>query len=141
MMSIRAGHRSNTITSLSGGNQQKVVIARWLATSPRSCCSTTRRAASTSGTKSDIYQVLTEAAADGVAVVMLSTELIELVELMDRVLVFREGELFRELPREQLREPAWWPATSGTECGRMQRRLCRPRAQRPAAFAVVLRSR
>jgi ABC-type sugar transport system ATPase subunit len=46
--------------------------------------------------------VLTDAAADGTAVVMLSTELIELIELMDRVLVFREGQLFCELGRSEL---------------------------------------
>ena len=98
-LKIRAGHRTNRITSLSGGNQQKVVIARWLATSPRVLLLNDPTRGVDVGTKTDIYHVLTRAAADGVAVVMLSTEVIELVELMDRVLVFREGELFRELPR------------------------------------------
>ena len=54
------------------------------------------------GTKRDIYRVLTDAAAQGTAIVMLSTELIELIELMDRVLVFREGQLFCELQRAEL---------------------------------------
>jgi ABC-type sugar transport system ATPase subunit len=54
------------------------------------------------GAKRDIYQILREAAADGLAVVMISTEVIELIELMDRVLVFRANELFRELRREEL---------------------------------------
>jgi ABC-type sugar transport system ATPase subunit len=54
------------------------------------------------GTKRDIYRVLTDAAAEGTAVVMLSTELIELIELMDRVLVFREGQLFCQLQRSEL---------------------------------------
>jgi ABC-type sugar transport system ATPase subunit len=101
-LKIRAGHRTNPITSLSGGNQQKVVIARWLATEPRVLLLNDPTRGVDAGTKTDIYQVLTAAAASGVAVVMLSTEVIELVELMDRVLVFREGELFRELSREQI---------------------------------------
>lgn len=99
LLNIRTGHRSNPITSLSGGTQQKVVIARWLATSPRILLLNDPTRGVDMATKSDIYRVLRDAAADGVAVVMLSTEVIELVELMDRVLVFREGELHRELNR------------------------------------------
>jgi ribose transport system ATP-binding protein len=99
LMRIRTGHRSNAITSLSGGTQQKVLIARWLATDPRVLLLNDPTRGVDMGTKSDIYEVLTGAASRGVAVVMLSTEVIELVELMDRVLVFREGELHRELHR------------------------------------------
>jgi len=99
LMRIVTGHRSNTITSLSGGTQQKVLIARWLATSPKVLLLNDPTRGVDVGTKNDIYGVLAEAASQGVAVVMLSTEAIELVELMDRVLVFREGELHRELRR------------------------------------------
>lgn len=102
LMNIRTGHRSNAITSLSGGTQQKVVIARWLATNPKVLLLNDPTRGVDINTKSDIYRVLTEAATDGVAVVMLSTEVIELVELMDRVLVFREHELFCELGRDSL---------------------------------------
>ncbi|HLH64846.1 MAG TPA: sugar ABC transporter ATP-binding protein [Solirubrobacteraceae bacterium] len=102
MMNIRTGHRGNAITSLSGGNQQKVVIARWLASQPKILLLNDPTRGVDIATKGDIYQVLADAAADGVAVVMLSTEVIELVELMDRVLVFRENELFCELSRGRL---------------------------------------
>jgi ABC-type sugar transport system ATPase subunit len=102
VLRIRAGHRSNPITSLSGGNQQKVVIARWLAMKPRVLLLNDPTRGVDAGTKSDIYRVLSEAASDGVAVVMLSTELSELIDLMDRVLVFREDQVFADLPREQL---------------------------------------
>jgi ABC-type sugar transport system ATPase subunit len=99
---IIAGRHTNAITSLSGGNQQKVIIARWLALQPRVLLLNDPTRGVDMGAKRDIYKILAGAAADGIAVVMLSTELIELVELMDRVLVFRENELFRELPREDL---------------------------------------
>jgi ABC-type sugar transport system ATPase subunit len=105
MMNIKTGHRSNAVTSLSGGTQQKVVIARWLATDPKILLLNDPTRGVDIGTKGDIYRVLTDAAAEGVAVVMLSTEVIELVELMDRVLVFREGELFTELARAELTRP------------------------------------
>jgi ABC-type sugar transport system ATPase subunit len=101
-LKIVAGHRTNSITSLSGGNQQKVVIARWLAMHPKVLLLNDPTRGVDAGTKRDIYRVLTEAAAQGTAIVMLSTELIELVELMDRVLVFREGQLFTELQRSEL---------------------------------------
>jgi ABC-type sugar transport system ATPase subunit len=99
LMRIVTGHRSNAITSLSGGTQQKVMIARWLATDPKVLLLNDPTRGVDVGTKNDIYGVLADAASRGVAVVMLSTEVIELVELMDRVLVFREGELHRELHR------------------------------------------
>jgi ABC-type sugar transport system ATPase subunit len=101
-LKIVAGHRTNPITSLSGGNQQKVVIARWLAMNPRILLLNDPTRGVDAGTKRDIYRVLTDAAAEGTAVVMLSTELIELIELMDRVLVFREGQLFCQLQRSEL---------------------------------------
>ena len=105
LLNIRTGHRSNPITSLSGGTQQKVVIARWLATHPRILLLNDPTRGVDMATKGDIYRVLRDAAGEGVAVVMLSTEVIELIELMDRVLVFREGEVFTELSREELSRP------------------------------------
>jgi ABC-type sugar transport system ATPase subunit len=102
LMKIVAGRRTNLITSLSGGNQQKVVLARWLALSPHVLLLNDPTRGIDMAAKRDIYRVLTRAADDGVAVVMLSTELVELIELMDRVLVFREYEFCAELRREEL---------------------------------------
>jgi len=101
-LKITAGRRTNAITSLSGGNQQKVIIARWMATRPRVLLLNDPTRGVDMGAKLDIYAILREAAAEGMAVVMLSTELIELVEIMDRVLVFRENHLHRELSRHEL---------------------------------------
>jgi ABC-type sugar transport system ATPase subunit len=99
---ITAGRRTNPITSLSGGNQQKVVIARWLAMHPRVLLLNDPTRGVDMGAKRDLYLILAAAAEDGLCVVMLSTELVELVELVDRVLVFRESELFRELSGPEL---------------------------------------
>jgi ABC-type sugar transport system ATPase subunit len=101
-LKIRAERPAAPITTLSGGNQQKVIIARLLALRPGILLLNDPTRGVDVGAKQDIYAVLADAAADGVTVIMLTTELIELVELMDRVLVFREGELFRELAREQI---------------------------------------
>jgi ABC-type sugar transport system ATPase subunit len=97
---IKTGRPSFRITSLSGGNQQKVIIARWLATEPRALLLNDPTRGVDHATKQDIYARLHEIAAKGIAVVMLSTEVDELLTYMDRVMVFREGALFAEFERD-----------------------------------------
>jgi ABC-type sugar transport system ATPase subunit/ribose/xylose/arabinose/galactoside ABC-type transport system permease subunit len=97
-LKIRLGRDHDAITTLSGGNQQKVVIARALAAGPRVLLLNDPTRGVDIGAKRDIYALLRELAASGMAIVMLSTEVDEHLELMDRVLVFRDG-----LPAAQLR--------------------------------------
>jgi ABC-type sugar transport system ATPase subunit len=101
-LGIKLASPEDLITVLSGGNQQKIVMARWLATEPRVLLLNDPTRGVDIGAKRDIYKLLTELAEQGVAIVMLSTEVDEHVELMDRVLIFREYELSSELPREGL---------------------------------------
>jgi ABC-type sugar transport system ATPase subunit len=102
------------ITTLSGGNQQKIVMARWLATDPEVLLLNDPTRGVDLGAKRDLYALLAELTARGVAVVMLSSELDEHVELMDRVIVFREHEPFCELERSQLTRHALVSAFFGT---------------------------
>jgi ABC-type sugar transport system ATPase subunit len=101
---IKAARPSVRITSLSGGNQQKLLIARWLATEPRVLLLNDPTRGVDHATKQDIYARLHEIAARGIAIVMLSTEVEELLTHMDRVLVFREGTLFTEFGRDVLNQ-------------------------------------
>ena len=101
-LGIRLADQRQPITVLSGGNQQKVVVARWLAAAPRVLLLNDPTRGVDLGAKRDLYRLLEQLAGDGVAVVMLSTEVDEHVELMDRVLVFREHELSRELERSEV---------------------------------------
>ena len=87
---------------MSGGNQQKVIIARWLATEPRVLLLNDPTRGVDHATKQDIYARLHEIAARGIAIVMLSTEVDELLTYMDRVMVFREGTLFTEFGRDDI---------------------------------------
>jgi ABC-type sugar transport system ATPase subunit len=103
------------VTTLSGGNQQKVVIGRWLASEPRVLLLNDPTRGVDVGAKRDLYALLTHLADEGLAVVMLSTELDEHVELMDRVLVFREHELFREIERASLSRQALVSAFFGEQ--------------------------
>jgi ABC-type sugar transport system ATPase subunit len=101
-LGIVLGDPEDAITTLSGGNQQKVVIARWLASGPEILLLNDPTRGIDIGAKNDLYALLGALAGLGLAVVMLSTEIDEHVELMDRVLVFREHELFRELERTEV---------------------------------------
>ena len=101
-LGIVLGSPENAITTLSGGNQQKVIIARWLAFGPRVLLLNDPTRGIDIGAKNDLYALFGALASEGLTVIMLSTELDEHVELMDRVLVFREQELFREFERSEV---------------------------------------
>jgi ABC-type sugar transport system ATPase subunit len=121
-LAIKLAGAGSLVTTLSGGNQQKVVMARWLAAAPEVLLLNDPTRGVDLGAKRDIYTVLRDLASAGVAVIMLSTEVDELVELMDRVLVFRERELFAELSREQLSREALISAFFGDDEGRSELR-------------------
>lgn len=101
-MSIRLGRQTDPISSLSGGNQQKVLLARWLATDPKVLLLNDPTRGVDIKTKREIYAILDRLCADGMSVVILSSEVDELVELVDRALVFRDQEVFAELPKSAL---------------------------------------
>jgi ABC-type sugar transport system ATPase subunit len=114
-LSIILGKESDAITTLSGGNQQKVVIGRWLAANPKILLLNDPTRGIDVGAKRELYALLADLASEGLAVVMLSSELDEHVELMDRVLVFREHELSAEIPRADLSREALVSAFFGQE--------------------------
>jgi ABC-type sugar transport system ATPase subunit len=114
-LKVRMGRPTDLITTLSGGNQQKVVIARWLARKPEILLLNDPTRGIDLGAKRDIYALLDQLTADGVAVVMLSTEVDEHIELMDRVLVFREGAVGAVLDRDRLSRKALVAAFFGQE--------------------------
>ena len=102
LLRITLGRTTDDIGTLSGGNQQKVVLARWLAAAPKVLLLNDPTRGVDIGAKHDIYDLLVKLTQEGIAVIMLSTEVDEHVELMDRVLVFREHEVFAELTREHV---------------------------------------
>jgi ribose transport system ATP-binding protein len=90
------------ITSLSGGNQQKVLLARWLALEPRFLLLNDPTRGVDIATRHTLYGVFHELARAGIGLVVLSTEIEEIVALCDRVLVFREAEVFATLAGRDL---------------------------------------
>ena len=93
---------SLSISTLSGGNQQKVILGRWLVKNPVILLLNDPMRGIDIGAKRDLYRLLVSLSEQGVGIVMISTEVDELVELMDRVLVFRDGTLGTEIPRGDL---------------------------------------
>ena len=98
---IKAPSISTKVNTLSGGNQQKVVIARSLNTQPRIIILDEPTKGIDVGSKNDIYNIINDMAADGVAVIMISSELPELMGMSDRYIVMAEGRVVGELSREE----------------------------------------
>ena len=92
--------------TLSGGNQQKVVIGKWLAKEPSILLLDEPTRGVDIGAKAEIYRIICELAAKGMAVLMSSSELPELLMLCDRVLVLCEGKIRGELSRDEMSEEA-----------------------------------
>jgi rhamnose transport system ATP-binding protein len=103
------------VHTLSGGNQQKVVLAKWLATAPRVLILDEPTRGIDVGTKAEVHRLMSALAADGVAILMVSSELPEVLGMADRVLVMREGRLVRELPRAEANEESVMFAATGQE--------------------------
>ncbi|GAA2686195.1 MULTISPECIES: sugar ABC transporter ATP-binding protein [Actinosynnema] len=107
------GRLTDPVGTLSGGNQQKVVLAKWLATKPKVLIVDEPTRGIDVGTKAEVHRLLSALAAEGVAIVMVSSELPEVLGMADRVLVVREGRLVAEIPRERADERSVVAAAMG----------------------------
>ncbi|MEG4577351.1 sugar ABC transporter ATP-binding protein [Microcoleus sp. N3A4] len=96
-LGIRLASPSIRAMDLSGGNQQKLLLARWLAINPKVLLLDEPTRGVDIGAKSEIYRIISELAAKGVAILMISSELPEIVGMSDRVLVMRAGSLVGEV--------------------------------------------
>jgi ABC-type sugar transport system ATPase subunit len=103
-LQIKTGDPQNPASSLSGGNQQKIVLAKWLAIDPDLLILDEPTRGIDVGTKYEIYRIVDQLVSDGKAVLMVSSELPEILALSDRILVMSEGEIVAELDRENATE-------------------------------------
>ena len=92
---------NDPVERLSGGNQQKVVLAKWLATNPKLLIVDEPTRGIDVGTKSEVHRLLSQKAKDGMAILMISSELPEVLGMSDRVLVMREGHIVKEFSRAE----------------------------------------
>jgi ribose transport system ATP-binding protein len=103
-LDIRTPSDRQVVQYLSGGNQQKVVLAKWLAMRPKVLLLDEPTRGVDVGAKQEIYRLMEELAARGVAILFVSSEMEEVLRMSDRVLVMHEGQITGELSRDELNE-------------------------------------
>ena len=103
-LSIKTPHDRQLAQFLSGGNQQKIVIGKWLALNPRVLLLDEPTRGVDVGAKQEIYRLMDELAAKGVAILFVSSDLEEILGMSDRALVMHQGKIAGELPRTKLSE-------------------------------------
>jgi rhamnose transport system ATP-binding protein len=96
---IKAVSPAQVVRSLSGGNQQKVVLAKWLASDPKVLILDEPTHGVDVGTKADVHRTISHLAAQGLSILMISSELPEILGMSDRILVMREGRLVAQFDR------------------------------------------
>ena len=101
---IKMGAKNDSINSLSGGNQQKIVLAKWLIANPEIFILDNPTQGVDVGAKEDIYDIILELAAEGIAVVILSSEAKEIIRICDRALVMYHGVIQGELSQAEMSE-------------------------------------
>jgi rhamnose transport system ATP-binding protein len=114
---IRAYTPGQVVQTLSGGNQQKVVLAKWLAAEPGVLILDEPTRGVDVGAKADVHLTISQLAARGLAIVLISSELPEVLGMSDRIVVLREGRVTAELDRsaatsERVMEAALGAATA-----------------------------
>ena len=114
-LTVKTSSVETTVGTLSGGNQQKVVLARWLAHLPKVLILDEPTRGVDVGAKAEIYRLVREVAAMGVAILMISSELPEVLGLSDRILVMREGRLVGELDGPTASEEQVMALATGVE--------------------------
>lgn len=114
-LKVRCANGEQAVGSLSGGNQQKVVIAKWLSTKPKVLILDEPTRGVDIGAKKEIYTIVNSLAEQGVAILMISSELPEVIGMADRVLVMHEGKQTAILQKDELTQETIMHYATGGE--------------------------
>jgi len=112
-LQLKFGRLKNAVSTLSGGNQQKVVLGKWLARDPSLLIIDEPTRGIDVGTKAEVHRILDGLVTGGLAVLMISSELPEVLGMADRILVMREGRISAELSRDEADEDSVMRAATG----------------------------
>ena len=147
-LQLKYGRLTNPVWTLSGGNQQKAVLAKWLARKPTLLIVDEPTRGIDVGTKAEVHRLLSELAAQGVAVLMISSELPEVLGMADRVVVLFEGRVTRRVRRGRRRprtrscaRPRGWSRTPRDRARRRARRRPAGAGDRTCVAELLLRFR
>ena len=102
LLTVKTPSIENNAFSLSGGNQQKVVIAKWIMANPKVLILDEPTRGVDVGAKSEIHSLRGKFAKEGMAIIMISSELPEVMGMSDRILIYHEGRLNGEVTRDEL---------------------------------------
>ena len=116
-LQVKYGRLRDPAATLSGGNQQKVVLGKWLARAPKLLIIDEPTRGIDVGTKAEVHRILDGLVAEGTAVLMISSELPEVLAMADRVIVLREGRVTAELTRAEADEQSVMRAATGQLSG------------------------
>jgi rhamnose transport system ATP-binding protein len=114
-LDIRMRSVDQLVASLSGGNQQKVVLAKWLATKPRVLILDEPTRGIDIGAKVEVHRIVAELAASGLGIILISSDLPEVIAMSDRILVLHEGRLSAEIEGQHATEEGVMYAATGQE--------------------------
>ena len=112
---IKAASPSTKVQTLSGGTQQKVVLAKWLATEPRILILDEPTRGVDVGTKADVHRLVSQLAADGLGILLISSDLPEVLAMSDRIVVMREGRTVAEFSRTDATQQRVIAAAAGVQ--------------------------
>lgn len=113
LFNLRTPSRNQLVINLSGGNQQKVILARWLLADPRIIMMDEPTRGIDVGAKYEIYTFIKQLAQQGKAVLMVSSEMPEIIGVCDRVLMLHEGRVTGELPKDQMNQETMMAMAAG----------------------------
>ena len=134
-LSLRFNSYEQPVRTLSGGNQQKVVLSKWLATKPRLLILDEPTQGIDVHSKAEVHKMIADLARQGIAILLISSEMPELLGMCDRIVVFREGRMTTELGRhEATQEAVLTAATDTIPAVRSGTAVEAAEAQAPAAF-------
>ncbi len=114
-LQVKAGSPEIAVSTLSGGNQQKVVLAKWLATEPKLLIVDEPTRGIDVGTKAEVHRLLSTLAGRGIAILMISSELPEILGMSDRVVVMSEGRVTGRFTRAEATAEAVMHAATGSD--------------------------
>ena len=103
-LNVKTASQTISVSSLSGGNQQKVVLAKWLATKPQLLILDEPTRGVDVGAKSEIYSIMNKLANEGMAIILVSSELPEIINMCDNVCVVRNGKIVGRLSKGELEQ-------------------------------------
>ena len=113
-MKVKTPSYETKISSLSGGNQQKVLLAKWLITDPEVFIVDEPTRGIDVGAKYEIYKLISDLVTEGKSVIMVSSELPELIGMCDRIVVMAKGEIMGTLSREDFTQENIMRLATGT---------------------------